>query len=83
MAEEKQSWWDKVQNVLGIIIVSPLLLVLLVLAIPFVLYFVLIKGPIDSRKKKQFLARNDGKIILCVTKAVSIRISKPNLLMKY
>jgi hypothetical protein len=67
MSEEKKSWWDKVENALGIIIVSPLLLLLLVLAIPFILYFVLVRGPIDSYKKKQFLARNNGKVILCVT----------------
>ncbi|HRG07250.1 MAG TPA: hypothetical protein PLJ08_01630, partial [Cyclobacteriaceae bacterium] len=67
MAEEKKSWSDKIQNVFGIVIASPLLLILLVLVIPFILYFVLIKGPIDLRKKKQFLSRNKGKVILCVT----------------
>lgn len=67
MSEEKKSWWDKLQNTLSIVVLSPLLLVLLILAIPFILYFVLVRGPIDSYKKKQFLIRNKGKVILCVT----------------
>lgn len=58
----------------------PIALILLVIASPFILYFLLIKAPIDSAKKRKFLRRNEGKTILCVTTSPKYDVFKDKFL---
>jgi hypothetical protein len=43
------------------------------------LYVLLIRAPIDSRNRKKFLLRNNGKIILCITDAAKYDPLTPTL----
>lgn len=75
MANKISNLYD---NVIGIIVGIPIVLIIMVLILPGLVYYLGFKLPYDSFKKRQFLKRNYGKIILCITNS-----TKYNALKKY
>lgn len=53
--------------IIGVIIGIPIALIILILASPFILYMSVVKGPIHSFKRRKFLKRNSGKVVLCIS----------------
>ncbi|MEO0553411.1 MAG: hypothetical protein AAF149_09450 [Bacteroidota bacterium] len=75
MAKKASNIFD---NVTGLIVGIPIILIVMVLIVPGIIYYLGFKLPYDSFKKRQFLKRNYGKIILCITNS-----TKYNALKKY
>ncbi|MEO0554621.1 MAG: hypothetical protein AAF149_15560 [Bacteroidota bacterium] len=54
-------------NAIGLMVGILIILVGAILFLPGIIYLIGFKLPYDSLKKRQFLKRNYGKIILCIT----------------
>lgn len=63
--EKKET--NLLDTIVGLIIGIPLALIFVVLCSPFILYMSIVKGPILSFKRRKFLRRNSGKVLLCVS----------------
>jgi hypothetical protein len=60
-------------TLLSIIIIVPIGIAAFVLISPWIFYQVAIKAPIDLWRKRKFLKRNNGKVILCITTSARYR----------
>lgn len=67
-------------TIIGLVIGIPILVVVLVLSSPWLLYFFLIKEPLENSKRKKFLKRNEGKTLICVTTSVKYNSFKENFI---
>lgn len=54
-------------TIVGLIIGIPIALLLVIVCSPVILYLSVVKGPIFSFKRRKFLKRNSGKILLCIS----------------
>ncbi|HEY8935122.1 MAG TPA: hypothetical protein VIM65_07875 [Cyclobacteriaceae bacterium] len=63
----KKNETSLLDTIVGMTIGIPIALIILILASPVILYLSIVKGPILSLKRRKFLKRNSGKIILCIS----------------
>lgn len=67
-------------NVVGLIIGIPIAVVVFTLSLPWILYHILVKAPLDNSKKRKFLKRNEGKMLLCVTTSMKYNSFKSDFI---
>lgn len=63
----KKSETNLLDTVVGVIIGIPIALIILILASPIIAYLAIVKGPVLAFKRRKFLKRNAGKIVLCTS----------------